>query len=103
MQCEASPGHVAVFFPSYGLMEGIMNRFKMQSQVKILEGRDWDKQKCDQILQTLFDERENGRQVLLCGVYGAKLSEGIDYNDGILDAVVCTAYKFLLLAPNRKI
>ena len=88
--CEASPGHVAVFFPSYGLMEGIMNRFKMDSQVKILEGRDWDKQKCDQILQTLFDERENGRQVLLCGVYGAKLSEGIDYHDGILDAVVCT-------------
>ena len=35
-------------------------------------------------------KRENGRQVLLCGVYGAKLSEGIDYHDGILDAVVCT-------------
>ena len=51
-----------------------MNRFKMQSQVKILEGRDWDKQKCDQILQTLFDERENGRQVLLCGMQ-TKLSE----------------------------
>ena len=66
-----------------------MNRFKMDSQVKILEGRDWDKQKCDQILQTLFDERENGRQVLLCGVYG-QIEEGIDYHDGILDAVVCT-------------
>ena len=29
------------------------------------------------------------RQVLLAGVFGARLSEGVDYHSGALDAVVC--------------
>ena len=35
------------------------------------------------------DERSENKRILLCGVFGARLSEGIDYSDGVLDAVVC--------------
>ena len=43
----------------------------------------------DKIVAELKTERSSGNRILLCGVFGARLSEGIDYNDGVLGSVVC--------------
>jgi hypothetical protein len=53
---------------------------------KIVESREWSKQDIDTLVEQLRGERDAGQRILLCGVYGARLSEGIDYNGGILDA-----------------
>jgi Rad3-related DNA helicase len=43
----------------------------------------------DQVVETLLEEKRNGRKILLAGVFGARLSEGVDYHSGALDAVAC--------------
>ena len=54
-----------------------------------MESREWSKNDIDSLVENLRSEKEAGQRVLLCGVYGARLSEGIYYNGGILDAVAC--------------
>ena len=53
------------------------------------ESREWTKQDLDQVVDTLLEEKRNGRKILLAGVFGARLSEGVDYHSGALDAVAC--------------
>ena len=47
------------------------------------------KSEIDQIIPDLEKYRKNKQKILLAGVFGGKLSEGIDYNNNILDAVIC--------------
>ena len=86
---DETPGHIAVFFPSYKIMEDIIGDRSFKGVTKTIESRDWSKQDIDQIVPSLKEKKEIKQRVMLCGVYGARLSEGIDYNGGILDAVVC--------------
>ena len=86
---EKTPGHVAIFSPSYRMMEDILGDVKFKGVEKIIESRDWSKNDIDQLVVKLREDKSEKKRILLCGVFGARLSEGIDYHGGILDAVVC--------------
>jgi DNA excision repair protein ERCC-2 len=84
-----SNGHVAVFAPSYIQLREYVGEHRWRTSRVIQEDSNWNKSKADKLLQELEDERSRGRKVLLAGVYGGRLSEGIDYHDNLLSAVVC--------------
>ena len=86
---DGTPGHIAVFSPSYKMMDEILGDISFKGIKILMESRDWTKNDIDSIVETLRSEKEAGKRILLCGVHGARLSEGIDYNGGILDAVAC--------------
>ena len=87
--CDGSPGHVAVFTPSYTMLNDYIGEGNFNGVVVRMEDRTWSKHDVDQILDVLDRERKLGRRVLLAGVFGGRLSEGIDYHNGLLDAVAC--------------
>ena len=83
------PGNVAAFFPSYGLLDSTLERVRRLGVRKVLlvERPDWDKARRDGALESLRQARPAGGAILL-GVQGGSLSEGVDYEDNLLDAVV---------------
>jgi DNA excision repair protein ERCC-2 len=87
--CDSSPGHVAVFTPSYSMLNEYIGEGRFQGVVVRMEDRTWSKQDVDQLLDVLEDSKQAGRRILLAGVFGGRLSEGIDYHNGLLDAVAC--------------
>ena len=86
---DGSTGHLAIFCPSYKLLDEILEEVYFKGVKKVVESRDWSKNDIDKIVGMLRDERSKENRILLCGVFGARLSEGIDYSDGVLDGVVC--------------
>ncbi len=86
---DGSEGHIALFCPSYKLLDEIIGDVFFKGIKTLVESRDWSKDDIDKIVSKLKNERKLGNRILLCGVFGARLSEGIDYNEGILSAVVC--------------
>ena len=87
---NASPGNVAVFAPSYAMLNEIVLEGHFTGVRRVLgEQRDWTKADLDQIVDTLLAEKAAGGKILLAGVFGARLSEGVDYHSGALDAVAC--------------
>jgi len=86
---DESPGHVAVFAPSYAMLNDIVDPDRFPGVRVMTERREWSKNDLDQIVDTLLSEKEAGRKILLAGVFGARLSEGVDYHSGALDAVAC--------------
>ena len=96
---RATPGNVAVFFPSYKLRDDIGDRLpsRLKSQV-VIERREMTKGEKDRIVQELKRAGARGGALLL-GVMGGSFSEGVDFYDGILQAVVVVG---LPLAPPSK-
>ncbi|MCS5534041.1 MAG: ATP-dependent DNA helicase [Candidatus Poseidoniaceae archaeon] len=86
---KGTPGNIAVFVPSYKMLNEIFADAHFSGIRKVTESRDWTKQDIDGIVDLLRDGKDSGQRILLCGVFGARLSEGVDYNGGILDAVAC--------------
>ena len=86
---NASPGNVAVFAPSYAMLNEIVLEGHFNGVRVLAENREWTKQDLDQIVDTLLMEKQAGGKILLAGVFGARLSEGVDYHSGALDAVAC--------------
>lgn len=86
---QAAPGHVAVFAPSYAMLEEMISEASWPVHRTIIEASDWDKARSDEVLGILERERDAGRKVLLAGTFGARLAEGVDYRGGLLDAVAC--------------
>ena len=84
-----TPGHVAIFLPSYDLLEDIINQGSWPGRRVIVEERNWTKFQVENALIQLKKSRDSGQRCILVGVYNARLSEGIDYDENILDAVVC--------------
>jgi DNA excision repair protein ERCC-2 len=83
------PGHIAVFAPSYRQLEEFVDDEGWPNRIVIKESSEWKKSEVDQIIPDLEKYRRNNQKILLAGVFGGKLSEGIDYSNNILDAVVC--------------
>ena len=85
----SAPGNVAAFFPSYELMSEAESRIReRRGRKKILvERSEWTKVQRDGALEALRLARTEGGALLL-GVQGGSLSEGVDYHDNLLDAVV---------------
>jgi len=87
-----TPGNVAVFFPSYDLMNRIYDRLNMVHLEKdlIVEEREHSKREKKELVGRL---RKNDDKVLL-GVQGGSLSEGVDYRDNILSSVMIVGIPF---------
>lgn len=86
---DASPGNVAVFAPSYAMLNEVVLEGYFSGARVMAEQREWTKEDLDQIVDTLLMEKQAGGKILLAGVFGARLSEGVDYHSGALDAVAC--------------
>ncbi len=87
---DASPGNVAIFAPSYAMLDDIVLEAHFKGVRRtVKEDRDMTKKDLDKMVDMLLKEKEAGNKVLLAGVFGARLSEGIDYHGGALDAVGC--------------
>ena len=86
---DTTPGNVAVFAPSYALLNSTVAEAHFSGVRMMVEDRNWTKQDLDQVVETLLEEKKAGRRILLAGVFNARLSEGVDYHSGALDAVAC--------------
>ena len=85
----AVPGNVALFFPSYELLEEANSRFLALRVGKriLVERPEWTKAQRDGSIEALRVARREGGAVLFA-VQGGSLSEGIDYEGNVLAAVV---------------
>ena len=86
---QNTPGHVAVFCQSYRMLEEVVEEADWPGRMILIESRNWTKKRVDSALKQLRDARLRGTKILLAGVFGGRLSEGVDYSNNILDAVVC--------------
>ncbi len=87
---ENTPGNVAIFSPSYKLMSEIMEDIYLPRKKKEIESREWTKQDISALLVNLKEAKKpNNRSIVLAGVFGGRLSEGVDYAGGLLDTVIC--------------
>ena len=82
-------GNVALFFPSYELLEQAHSRFlALRVRKRILVERpEWTKAQRDGAIEALRVARGDGGAVLFA-VQGGSLSEGVDYEGNVLTAVV---------------
>src|SRR5256714_1858121 len=83
------PGNVAAVFPSYELLGEAHRRLRAARVPKqiLVERPDWSKTQRDGALEALRLARSEGGALLL-GVQGGSLSEGVDYHDNLLAAVI---------------
>lgn len=87
---EKTPGNVAIFAPSYSMMERIASETGyVFGRHRLKEERGMSKRSVDGMVNRLHELRSMGKNSVIFGVLSGKLSEGIDYSDNILDAVVC--------------
>ena len=88
---EKTKGNVAVFAPSYSMLERIHNDATGWTFGKHVEKeeRRMSKRLIGRIIEGLYEKRSMGRGTVLFGVLSGKFSEGIDYSENILNAVVC--------------
>ena len=88
---ENTNGNVAIFAPSYSMMERIHSDFVNLgwSSKKILkEEQRMSKGGVESMISKLYEQKEMGGAVIF-GVLNCKLSEGVDYSDNVLDSLVC--------------
>ena len=77
-------GNAAVFFPSYALMQSIISELPLKMKRRILiEKRNMSKAEKNGLYKILMDSGG-----FLFGVQAGSLSEGFDYEDNILTAVI---------------
>jgi DNA excision repair protein ERCC-2 len=84
------PGNLAAFFPSYELLGEAYRRLRTTKIPKklIVERAEWTKTQRDGALEALRLARADGGGAVLLGVQGGSLSEGVDYHDNLLFAVL---------------
>ncbi len=94
--CAAAKGNVAVFAPSYAILRELRPFLgdHVHKQM-IAEDPDMTKSDRDQVLDQLRGHKDRGG-ALLTGVLGGSFSEGVDFSDNLLSAVVIVG---LPLAP----
>ena len=85
---EEAPDNVAVFIPSYSLMDEVLVRSRWARSV-IAEQPEWTKADADGVLPRLEKARREERPAVLVGTYGGRLAEGMDYHANLLCAVAC--------------
>ena len=78
-------GNTAVFFPSYALLNDVVKYFPEEMNERILtERRNMSKRQKNHLYNKL--RKSSGR--VLMGVQAGSLSEGLDYEDNMLKAVI---------------
>ena len=88
---EETKGNVAVFSPSYAMMDRIHNDTSDWTFGKsiAIEDRRMAKGAIERMIASMYERRHMGGETVLFGVLSGKLSEGVDYTENILNAVVC--------------
>jgi len=88
-------GNLAVFFPSYELLDKVAERLRLLPLAKkiLVEKQELSKKRKDALVDELRELRERGGGILL-GVQGGSLSEGVDYEDNLLQGVVIAGIPF---------
>jgi len=87
-----SLGHVALFFPSYMMLKEIIGDYRswgLWGFSVIEESRSMTKREVREQIEELHRKKRSRDRCLLIGVLGGKFSEGVDYPDNILEAVIC--------------
>lgn len=98
--CRAAKGNVAVFAPSYAILRDVRSALLEQEDAPaaglsgtlagkeaVVEEPGWVKADRDRVLDVLEGARRRGGALLL-GVLGGSFSEGVDFRDNLLSAVV---------------
>jgi DNA excision repair protein ERCC-2 len=103
--CQAAKGNVAVFAPSYAILREVRDALDdlgvgggpgaAHGKELIVEEPGWLKADRDRVLDTLEGARKR-KGGLLLGVLGGSFSEGVDFRDNLLSAIVVVG---LPLAP----
>ncbi|PDH26139.1 MAG: hypothetical protein CND01_04515 [Marine Group II euryarchaeote MED-G34] len=87
---EKTPGNVAIFAPSYVMMDRIDSDISYSFGKRIeRESRGMPKNLVERMINGLYERKSMGAGTALLGVLRGKFSEGIDYSENVLDAVVC--------------
>jgi len=81
------PGNLAVFFPSYKVMNSVGENIKETKKSILTERQGMKKDDRVQLCNRLVNLSANGGGILL-GVQAGSLSEGVDYANNLLDAVI---------------
>lgn len=86
------PGNLAVFFPSYNLLNKIYDRLTRVHLEKelLVEEREHNKKE----KRELVDGLKKSNEKILLGVQGGSLSEGVDYRNNILSGVYIVGIPF---------
>jgi len=85
--CQATPGNVACFFPSYAMMDDVQRHLPRMGRRVLVEEREFDKAERETMVNEL--ETADGN-ALMFGVQGGSLSEGYDFekdSDNLLKTV----------------
>jgi DNA excision repair protein ERCC-2 len=88
--CGATPGNLAVFFPSYDFMNSVVFHLRKRHLQKriLVESREMNKNERDAVIADL---KREGETVLLATL-GGSFAEGIDFRDNLLSAVVVAGF-----------
>ena len=82
------PGNVAVFFPSFDVLENV---FRYMGEEEIFkQNRNMNNKSIDRLL----NEFKKSKSSLLFGVMGGSLSEGIDYANNIIKGIIIVGIPF---------
>ena len=89
---DNTEGNVAIFAPSYSMLDTIYDHFKDNWSSKsgrlIKEEQRMSKRGVEGLISRLYQYKNMGGSALF-GVLSGKLSEGVDYSDNVLSALVC--------------
>lgn len=81
---EVTPGNVAVFFPSYEVMRGVMQYAKLKNREVIMQNQNSDAKLIERIKNILLARDD----CVLAGVQGGSFSEGVDYENNCIKCVL---------------
>jgi len=76
--CEATPGNVAAFFPSYAMLDDVTGYLPRTGRRVLVEEQGFGKERREELVDEL---RAAGGEALMMGVQGGSLSEGYDFVD----------------------
>jgi len=89
---QVVPGNVAVFFPSYDLLNEVSGHLTNSSMGRemIVEDRAYTKAEKEMLVNSL----RNSNNRLLLAVQGGSLSEGVDYENNSLSSIIIAGMPF---------
>ena len=77
---ESFNGNIALFFPSYKLLDSVLDDLKLKKPVY----REFSGMGQDELMQTV-ESFKSDKGAILAGVMGGRLAEGVDYPDTTLE------------------
>ncbi|MCQ8893868.1 MAG: ATP-dependent DNA helicase [Methanolinea sp.] len=94
------PGNLAVYFPSYQLLDAFAGRLSTGKHAKEIFIEPRDPRNAEEALRRFLSLPESGRAGILLAVCGGKWSEGLDYRGELLQGAMVIG---LPLAPFNRV